>query len=64
PRHPNQFSRALFTLGQKLDRYKDTVEMFSKKLLWEEIANKHIMLYNLIANDPNSPLLKENLFKY
>ena len=64
PRHPNQFSRALITLEQKLDRYKDTVEMFSKKLLWEEIADKHMMLYNLIVNDPNSPLLKENLFKY
>jgi len=38
--------------------------MFSKKLLWEEIAKKHIMLYNLIVNDANSPLLKENLFKY
>lgn len=64
PRHPNQFSRALFTLEQKMDQYKNTVEMFSKKLLWEEIAKKHIMLYNLIVNDPNSPLLKENLFKY
>jgi glycosyltransferase involved in cell wall biosynthesis len=64
PRHPNQFSMALFTLEQNLDRYKNTVEMFSKKLLWKEIAKKHIMLYNLIVNDPNSPLLKENLFKY
>ena len=63
-RHPNQFSRALFKLEQKLDRYKDIVEMFSKKLLWEEIPKKHIMLFNLIVNDANFPLLKENLFKY
>jgi hypothetical protein len=64
PRYPNEFSRALLTLEQKLDWYKDTVKMFSKKLLWDEIAKKHIILYDLIGNDPTSPLLKENLFKY
>jgi glycosyltransferase involved in cell wall biosynthesis len=61
-RDPIEFSRALLTLEEGLDRYKNTVESFSKKLLWEEIAKKHFILYNLVVNDPNSPLLKENMF--
>jgi glycosyltransferase involved in cell wall biosynthesis len=62
PRDPVQFSNALLKLEQKLDRYKNTTKIFNKKLLWQEIAKKHIILYNLIVNDPNSPLLKENMF--
>lgn len=63
-RDPNQFSRALLTLERKLDRYKNTVEMFSKKLLWQDVAKKHITLYNLIVNNPNSSILKKNMFSY
>jgi glycosyltransferase involved in cell wall biosynthesis len=63
-RDPNQFSRALLALEQNLERYKNTVEIFSKKLLWQDIANKHIILYNLIVNNPNSSVLKKNMFSY
>ncbi|MGB5091125.1 MAG: glycosyltransferase, partial [Nitrososphaeraceae archaeon] len=63
-RDPNQFSRALLALEQNLERYKNTVEIFSKKLLWQDIANKHIILYNLIVNNPNSSVLKRNMFSY
>jgi glycosyltransferase involved in cell wall biosynthesis len=63
-RDPNQFSRALLALEQNLERYKNTVEIFSKKLLWQDIANKHIILYNLIVNNPNTSVLKKNMFSY
>ena len=63
-RDPNQFSRALLALEQNLERYKNTVEIFRKKLLWQDIANKHIILYNLIVNNPNSSVLKKNMFSY
>ncbi len=63
-RDPNQFSRALLALEQNLERYKNTVEIFRKKLLWQDIANKHIILYNLIVNNRNSSVLKKNMFSY
>ena len=63
-RDPNQFSRALLALEQNLEWYKNAVEIFRKKLLWQDIASKHIILYNLIVNNPNSSVLKKNMFSY
>jgi hypothetical protein len=57
-------ARALLALEQNLERYKNAVEIFSKKLLWQDIASKHIILYNLIVNNPNSSVLKKNMFSY
>jgi glycosyltransferase involved in cell wall biosynthesis len=62
-RDPVQFSMALLKLEQELDRYRNAIKIFSKNLLWENIAKKHTVLYNLVINNPSSPLLKENMFR-
>jgi glycosyltransferase involved in cell wall biosynthesis len=62
-RDPVQFSLALLKLEQELDRYRNAIKIFSKNLLWENIAKKHTVLYNLVINNPSSPLLKENMFR-
>ena len=62
-RNPAEFSKALLTLEQNLGEYKIAVEKFRKNLLWEEVAKKHATLYNLVVNNPNSPILKENMFR-
>jgi hypothetical protein len=62
-RDPVQFSMALLKLEQELDEYRNAIKIFSKNLLWENIAKKHAVLYNLVINNPSSPLLKENMFR-
>jgi glycosyltransferase involved in cell wall biosynthesis len=62
-RNPVEFSKALLTLEQNLGKYKIAIDKFSKNLLWEEVAKKHAALYNLVVNSPNSPILKENMFR-
>jgi len=61
-RNPIEFSRALCTLEQSLHGYKTAIEKFRKNLFWEVVAKKHVTLYDLIVNSPNSPLLKQNMF--
>jgi glycosyltransferase involved in cell wall biosynthesis len=53
-RNPSDFSRALLKLRRDYKEYKDTVLEFSRKLRWNEVARKHILLYNSIVNSPIS----------
>jgi glycosyltransferase involved in cell wall biosynthesis len=58
-RNPVEFSKALLKLKVDYKRYKDSVMNFRKNLLWKEVANKHILLYNSIINRPTSPLIRK-----
>lgn len=60
-RDPSQFSRALLMHERNLDEYGNAVEIFCKILMWKEVAKKHILLYDLIVNSPDTLLLKENV---
>jgi glycosyltransferase involved in cell wall biosynthesis len=57
-RNPVEFSKALLKLQVDYKRYKDAVMDLRKNLLWKEVANKHILLYNSIINRPTSPLIR------
>ncbi|HET6727648.1 MAG TPA: glycosyltransferase [Nitrososphaeraceae archaeon] len=56
-RNPVEFSKALLKLKVDYKRYKDAVMNLRKNLLWKEVANKHILLYNSIINRTASPLI-------
>jgi glycosyltransferase involved in cell wall biosynthesis len=56
-RNPVEFSKALLKLKMDYERYKYAVMNLRKNLLWKEVANKHILLYNSIINHPTSPLI-------
>jgi glycosyltransferase involved in cell wall biosynthesis len=58
-RNPVEFSKALLKLQVDYKRYKDAVMDLRKNLLWKEVANKHILLYNSIINRPTSPLIRK-----
>ena len=58
-RNPVEFSKALLKLKVDYKRYKDSVMNFRKNLLWKEVANKHILLYNSIIKRPTSPLIRK-----
>jgi glycosyltransferase involved in cell wall biosynthesis len=58
-RNPVEFSKALLKLKVDYKGYKDSVMNFRKNLLWKEVANKHILLYNSIINRPTSPLIRK-----
>jgi len=57
-RNPVEFSKGLLKLQVDYKRYKDAVMDLRKNLLWKEVANKHILLYNSIINRPTSPLIR------
>jgi glycosyltransferase involved in cell wall biosynthesis len=61
-RVPSEFSNALLMLEQNFERYRKAVEIFNKNLTWQEVAKKHILVYNLLISNPDSPLLKKNMF--
>lgn len=58
-RNPVEFSKALLELKVDYKKYKDAVMNLRKNLLWKEVANKHILLYNSIINRPTSPLIRK-----
>src|SRR5437867_13063465 len=58
-RNPVEFSKALLKLKVDYKRYKDAVMIFRKNLLWKEVANKHILLYNSIINHSTPPLVRK-----
>jgi len=58
-RNPVEFSKGLLKLQVDYKRYKDAVMDLRKNLLWKEVANKHILLYNSIINRPPSPLIRK-----
>jgi hypothetical protein len=45
-RKPSYFSDALLELEQNMEKYKKSVQDFSARLTWEEVADKHLHLYN------------------
>ena len=59
-RNPVEFSKGLLKLQVDYKRYKDAVMDLRKNLLWKEVANKHILLYNSIINRPTSPLIRNH----
>jgi hypothetical protein len=61
-RNPVEFSRGLLTLEHNLETYRKAIKAFRRNLIWEEVARKHVILYNLLVNKPESPLLKINMF--
>lgn len=58
-RNPDEFSQALLKLKVDYKQYKDAVMNFRKNLLWKDVANKHMLLYNSIINRPRSALIRE-----
>ena len=58
-RNPVEFSKALLKLKVDYKRYKDAVVNLRKQLLWNEVAKKHILLYNSIIDRPSIPLLRK-----
>jgi glycosyltransferase involved in cell wall biosynthesis len=58
-RNPVEFSKALLKLKVDYKRYKDAVVNFRKHLLWNEVAKKHILIYNSIIDGPSTPLLRK-----
>lgn len=49
-RDPDEFSKAILKLEQDYEKYKNAVKLFSTKLIWKEVAKKHISLYESIVN--------------
>jgi glycosyltransferase involved in cell wall biosynthesis len=44
-RDPIEFSKAFLKLERDYEKYENAVEMFRRKLVWKEVAKKHISLY-------------------
>jgi glycosyltransferase involved in cell wall biosynthesis len=61
-RTTQSFERAISSLALEYDKYKTTVEQFRSKLLWSNIANKHIEFFSgLISKYYNN---NESAIKY
>jgi glycosyltransferase involved in cell wall biosynthesis len=58
-RNPDEFSQALLKLKVDYKQYKDAVMNFRKNLLWKDVGNKHILLYNSIINRPRSAPIRK-----
>jgi glycosyltransferase involved in cell wall biosynthesis len=58
-RNPVEFSKALLKLKVDYKQYKDAVVNLRKQLLWNEVAKKHILIYNSIIDRPSTPLLRK-----
>jgi len=54
-RGPSEFSNALVMLENDMEVYQEAVKNFKKKLTWEEIATKHILLYQSLFRIIKSP---------
>jgi hypothetical protein len=48
-RKPSYFSDALLQLEQNMEKYKKSVQDFSARLTWEEVADKHLHLYKSLC---------------
>jgi glycosyltransferase involved in cell wall biosynthesis len=58
-RNPVEFSKALLKLKVDYKQYKDAVVNLRKQLLWNEVAKKHILIYNSIIDRPSTPVLRK-----
>ena len=59
-RNPNEFLKALSRLVRNYLKYKDAVSKFNKLLSREEVAIKHIDVYNSALGTPDLTLPKED----
>jgi glycosyltransferase involved in cell wall biosynthesis len=50
-RDPIEFSKAFLKLERDYDKYENAVEIFRRKLVWKEVAKKHISLYESIRSN-------------
>ena len=57
-RDPVEFSKAILKLEQDYEKYENAVKLFRRKLIWEEVAKKHISLYESIVNT-DSPVVEK-----
>ena len=48
-RNSSEFSKALVTLDQQYDSYKESVGLFRKQLGWDVIAREHAKIYSSIT---------------
>jgi glycosyltransferase involved in cell wall biosynthesis len=53
-RKPSEFSDALLKLERDYERYKRATQIFSRNLLWEQVARKHLLLYKSIIDRSDS----------
>jgi glycosyltransferase involved in cell wall biosynthesis len=60
-RDPSKFSEALIRLEQNLKKYRRTVENFSKRITWEEVANRHLLLYKSLFDSSKSILINKKI---
>jgi glycosyltransferase involved in cell wall biosynthesis len=49
-RDPIEFSKAFLKLERDYDKYENAVEIFRRKLVWKEVAKKHLSLYESIRS--------------
>jgi glycosyltransferase involved in cell wall biosynthesis len=49
-RDPIEFSKAFLKLERDYEKYENAVEIFRRKLVWKEVAKKHISLYESIRS--------------
>jgi glycosyltransferase involved in cell wall biosynthesis len=50
-RDPIEFSKAFLKLERDYEKYENAVEIFRRKLVWKEVAKKHISLYESIRSN-------------
>jgi len=49
-RDPVEFSRAFLKLERDYEKYENAVEIFRRKLVWKQVAKKHISFYESIRD--------------
>jgi glycosyltransferase involved in cell wall biosynthesis len=49
-RNPNEFSDGLTRLANHYAAYKESVDVFKKKLTWDTVVMQHVRVYSEIAN--------------
>ncbi len=59
-RDPVEFSKAFMKLERDYKKYKNAVDIFRRKLVWKEVAKKHISLYgSIIDSSADLPVLQK-----
>ena len=55
------FEKAVLTLANRYDKYKQRVEQFAPNLLWTTVAQKHVELFSRLISSLPAEGAKENL---
>ena len=48
-RSPNEFSNGLVLLANHYEAYKESVDVFKKKLTWDAVGSQHVRVYSEIT---------------